>query len=58
MTPPLTVVSQPINHLAVATIENLIARLQGAVTGPDKETPLRVTLAERAVVSGRGSDLG
>ena len=50
VTPPLTVVSQPIRDLAKAATEDLIARLQGEATGPGEETLLEATLTERGSV--------
>jgi LacI family transcriptional regulator len=51
VTPPLTVVSQPIRDLAKAATEDLIARLQGEITGPGEETLLQATLIDRGSVS-------
>ena len=51
VTPPLTVVSQPIRDLAKAATEDLIARLQGEATGPGGETLLQATLIDRGSVS-------
>jgi len=51
VTPPLTVVSQPIRDLAKAATEDLIARLQGEATGPGEETLLQATLIDRGSVS-------
>jgi LacI family transcriptional regulator len=51
VTPPLTVVSQPIRDLAKAATEDLIARLQGEATGPAEETLLQATLIDRGSVS-------
>jgi LacI family transcriptional regulator len=50
VTPPLTVVSQPIRDLAKAATENLIARLQGEIKGHGKEILLKATLIQRASV--------
>ncbi|MBZ9763316.1 LacI family transcriptional regulator [Mesorhizobium sp. CA8] len=52
VTPPLTVVSQPIKELATTATEDLIARLQGLPPGPAKETLLQATLIDRGSVSG------
>ncbi|NKK04169.1 substrate-binding domain-containing protein [Rhizobium leguminosarum bv. viciae] len=52
VTPPLTVVSQPIRELATAATEDLIARLMGeAKTQNGNETLLPATLIERDSVS-------
>lgn len=51
VTPPLTVVSQPIRDLARTATEDLIARLQGEATGPGEETLLQATLIDRGSVS-------
>lgn len=51
MTPPLTVVSQPIRDLAKAATENLIARLHGKTTSPGEETLLPAILIDRGSVS-------
>lgn len=51
LTPPLTVVSQPIRELAAAATEDLIARLTGEVTEAGRETLLPATLIERNSVS-------
>lgn len=50
VTPPLTVVSQPIKELATAATEDLIARLQGEAKGPGEETLLQATLIDRGSV--------
>lgn len=50
VTPPLTVVSQPIRELATAATEDLIARLQGEVRASGEETLLQATLIERGSV--------
>jgi LacI family transcriptional regulator len=47
VTPPLTVVSQPIRELAAAATEDLVARLMGEATDSGKETLLPATLIER-----------
>lgn len=52
VSPPLSVVSQPIRDLATAATEDLIARLQGKVTGPGEETLMPATLVNRGSVSG------
>ena len=51
MTPPLSVVSQPIRDLATAATEDLIARLKGEAKGPGKEMLLPATLIDRGSVS-------
>jgi LacI family transcriptional regulator len=51
VTPPLTVVSQPIKELATTATKDLIARLQGEATGPGEETLLQATIIERGSVS-------
>ncbi|NTF72688.1 LacI family transcriptional regulator [Agrobacterium rhizogenes] len=51
ITPPLTVISQPISDLAAAAIERLIIRLEGRASGPGVETLLPATLIHRASVS-------
>jgi LacI family transcriptional regulator len=51
VTPPLTVVSQPIRELATAATEDLVARLTGVATDFGKETLLAATLIERDSVS-------
>ncbi|MBN9548970.1 MAG: LacI family DNA-binding transcriptional regulator [Alphaproteobacteria bacterium] len=51
VTPPLTVVSQPIRELATAATEDLIARLQDEAKGPAEETLLQATLINRGSVS-------
>lgn len=51
VTPPLTVVSQPIRELAVAATEDLIARLSGETTETSRETLLQATLVVRDSVS-------
>jgi LacI family transcriptional regulator len=51
VTPPLTVVSQPIKDLATAATENLIAGLRGERKGPGEEFLLQATLIERGSVS-------
>lgn len=50
VTPPLTVVSQPIRDLATAATEHLIARLRGEAVGPGKEVLLQATLVNRGSV--------
>ena len=52
VTPPLTVVAQPIKELASAVTERLIARLQGEPTGRGQETLLPATLIYRGSVGG------
>lgn len=52
VTPPLTVVSQPIKELASTVTERLIARLQGDPARPAEETLLPATLINRDSVSG------
>jgi LacI family transcriptional regulator len=47
VTPPLTVVSQPIRELATAATEDLIARLMGQASDTGRETLLPATLIER-----------
>jgi len=49
--PALTVISQPIRDLAKAATENLIARVQGKVSGLGKEILLQATLVDRGSVS-------
>lgn len=51
VTPPLTVVSQPIRELAAAATEDLIARVTKETSGAGKETLLPATLIERSSVS-------
>jgi len=51
VTPPLTVVSQPIKELATAATEDLIARLQGEAKPSGEETLLQATLIKRGSVS-------
>lgn len=51
VTPPLTVISQPIRELATEATEDLIARLTGEVSDAGKETLLSATLVERDSVS-------
>ncbi|MBB3947453.1 MULTISPECIES: LacI family DNA-binding transcriptional regulator [Rhizobium/Agrobacterium group] len=51
VTPPLTVVSQPIRELAAAATEDLIARLTGETTETSRETLLQATLVVRDSVS-------
>ncbi|TBA94377.1 LacI family transcriptional regulator (plasmid) [Rhizobium ruizarguesonis] len=51
VTPPLTVVSQPIRELAAAATADLVARLMGATSDSGKETLLPATLIERDSVS-------
>lgn len=51
VTPPLTVVSQPIKELATAATEDLIARLQGEAKTTGEETLLQATLIDRGSVS-------
>ena len=51
VTPPLTVVSQPIKELATAATEDLIARLKGKVKTTGEETLLQATLINRGSVS-------
>ena len=51
VTPPLTVVSQPIKELASTVTERLIARLEGDPGGPAEETLLPTTLINRGSVS-------
>ncbi|WP_020046853.1 LacI family DNA-binding transcriptional regulator [Rhizobium leguminosarum] len=51
VTPPLTVVSQPIRELATAATEDLVARLMGEAADSGKETLLPATLIERDSVS-------
>lgn len=51
VTPPLTVVSQPIRELATAATEDLVARLIGEPTDFGQETLLLATLIERDSVS-------
>lgn len=50
ITPPLTVISQPIRDLAAAATEDLIARLKGETSAPAKETLLPAVLIERGSV--------
>ncbi|RWJ31937.1 LacI family DNA-binding transcriptional regulator [Mesorhizobium sp.] len=50
VTPPLTVISQPIRELATAATEDLIARLQGGGKALAQETLLHATLIERGSV--------
>jgi LacI family transcriptional regulator len=50
VTPPLTVVSQPIKELATTATEDLIARLQREAKAPGKETLLQATLIDRGSV--------
>jgi LacI family transcriptional regulator len=50
VTPPLTVVSQPIKELATTATEDLIARLQGEPRASGDETLLQATLVERGSV--------
>ncbi|KEA04412.1 hypothetical protein QOV31_005279 (plasmid) [Agrobacterium fabrum] len=52
VTPPLTVVSQPIKELASAVTESLIGRLEGGPSGPGRETLLPAILINRGSVSG------
>ncbi|MDJ1637384.1 LacI family transcriptional regulator (plasmid) [Agrobacterium tumefaciens] len=64
VTPPLTVIAQPIKELASAVTERLIARLQGDLKSQAKETLLSATLISRGSVSipqlfeSRGRDTG
>ena len=51
VTPPLTVISQPIRDLAKAATEHLIARLQREANGPGEETLLQAALINRGSVS-------
>jgi LacI family transcriptional regulator len=51
VTPPLTVVSQPIRELATAATENLVARLMEEGTDAGKEILLPATLIERQSVT-------
>jgi LacI family transcriptional regulator len=51
VTPPLTVVSQPIKELATAATEDLITRLQGEAKASVEETMLQATLIDRGSVS-------
>jgi len=51
VTPPLTVISQPIKELASAVTERLIGRLEGDLTSPSKETLLAATLISRGSVN-------
>lgn len=51
VTPPLTVIAQPIKELASAVTERLIARLQGDLKSQAKETLLSATLISRGSVS-------
>ncbi|WP_265614967.1 LacI family DNA-binding transcriptional regulator [Agrobacterium tumefaciens] len=51
ITPPLSVVSQPIRQLATAATEDLIARIKGEVTGSGKEILLPATLLDRGSIS-------
>ncbi|MVA63807.1 LacI family DNA-binding transcriptional regulator [Agrobacterium vitis] len=51
VTPPLTVISQPIRELAVAATEDLVARLMGEASEGGKETLLPATLIARDSVS-------
>ncbi|MBX4952718.1 LacI family DNA-binding transcriptional regulator [Rhizobium binae] len=51
VTPPLTVISQPIKELASGVTERLINRLQSNSTGPAKETLLSATLINRGSVA-------
>jgi len=51
MTPPLTVISQPIRDLAKSATEDLIARMLGEANGPGVETLLLATLINRGSVS-------
>lgn len=55
VTPPLTVVSQPIKELASAVTERLIARLQGEPADGPEETLLPATLINRGSVSSVSS---
>lgn len=57
VTPPLTVVSQPIKELAAAVTERLIARLQGDPSEQVEETLLAATLINRGSVSSVSSDV-
>jgi len=50
VTPPLTVISQPIRELATAATEDLIARLQNGGKALAQETMLHATLIERGSV--------
>lgn len=50
ITPPLTVISQPITDLATAATQALIARLKGQSSGPGRETLLPTSLINRASV--------
>ena len=50
VTPPLTVISQPIRDLARAATEDLIARLRGEAKATGEETMLQATLVERGSV--------
>ncbi|QTG17355.1 LacI family transcriptional regulator (plasmid) [Agrobacterium tumefaciens] len=50
ITPPLSVVSQPIGELATAATNDLIARIKADVTGPGKEILLPATLIDRGSV--------
>lgn len=50
VSPPLTVVSQPIKDLAMAATEDLIARLQGETKTTGEETLLQATLVSRGSV--------
>jgi LacI family transcriptional regulator len=56
VTPPLTVVSQPIKELASAVTERLIERLEGDTTSPSKEILLSATLISRGSVAEIRSD--
>lgn len=51
VTPPLTVVSQPIKELATTATEDLIARLQGDARTVSEETLLQATLVGRGSVA-------
>lgn len=52
VTPPLTVVSQPIRELATSATESLIARLENKESGHPEEMLLQATLLQRGSVSG------
>ena len=50
LTPPLTVVSQPIRDLATAAAQDLIARLENESSSSGEETLLHATLIKRGSV--------
>ncbi|AVH45255.1 LacI family DNA-binding transcriptional regulator [Agrobacterium tumefaciens] len=57
VTPPLTVIAQPIKELASAVTERLIARLNGGSSLSPEETLLSATLINRGSVKDLSSDL-